>query len=171
MNSAWKKTLNRELTRSSRSAAPLAAMMADLDYFKRINDTHGHAAGDAVLCEVARRMTATTRVYDIVGRYGGEEFLILLPGCNSLQAAKMAERLRLAVASTPMETPECKIGVTLSLGVAVTEVMRLPEAKALLLEQTQPFIGPRPTGATWWKSLNPTFRPLPLFHPEFFSCE
>ncbi len=128
------KTLDQEVARSSRNAAPLAAMIADLDHFKRINDTHGHAAGDAVLCEVARRMTAATRVYDFVGRYGGEEFLILLPGCNSMQAAKMAERLRLAVAATPMETPEYKIGVTLSLGVAVTKVMRLPEAKALLLE-------------------------------------
>jgi diguanylate cyclase (GGDEF)-like protein len=106
MNSAWKNTLDQEVARLSRSAAPLAAMMADLDHFKRINDTYGHAAGDAVLCEVARRMTARTRVYDFVGRYGGEEFLILLPGCNLLQAAKMAERLRLAVAATPMETPE-----------------------------------------------------------------
>ena len=128
------KTLDRELARSGRSAAPLAALMADLDHFKRINDTHGHAAGDAVLREVARRMTATTRVYDFVGRYGGEEFLILLPGCNSFHAAKMAERLRLAVAAGPVETPEFAIGVTLSVGVAVTEGMRLPEAKALLLE-------------------------------------
>ncbi len=134
MNSAWKRTLDQEVARSSRSAAPLAAMMADLDHFKRINDTYGHAAGDAVLCEVARRMTETTRVYDFVGRYGGEEFLILLPRCNSLQATKMAERLRLAIAGQPAETPEREIGVTLSLGVAETEGMRLPEAKALLLE-------------------------------------
>jgi two-component system cell cycle response regulator len=128
------KMLHRELARSGRTAVPLGAVMADLDQFKHINDTHGHAAGDAVLCEVARRMTETTRVYDFVGRYGGEEFLILLPGCNSIQAARMAERLRLAVAAGPVETRECEIGVTLSLGVAVTEGMRLPEAKALLLE-------------------------------------
>jgi len=134
MNSAWKKTLDRELARSGRSAAPLAAVMADLDHFNRINDTHGHAAGNAVLYEVARRMPATTRVYDFVGRYGGEEFLILLPGCNAFQAAKMAERLRLAVAAGPVEKLQCTIGVTLNLGVAVTEGMQLPEAKALLLE-------------------------------------
>lgn len=128
------KTLDGELARSVRSSAPLAVVMADLDHFKCINDTHGHAAGDAVLCEAARRMTATTRIYDSVGRYGGEEFLILLPGCNSIQAAKMTERLRLAVAAGPVETPKCEIGVTLSLGVALTEGMRLPESKAMLLE-------------------------------------
>jgi len=86
--------LRREMGRASREAVPLSVVMVDLDHFKVINDTHGHVAGDAVLREAVRRMHASMRSYDAAGRYGGEEFLIVLPRCDRDSSCKQAERLR-----------------------------------------------------------------------------
>jgi two-component system cell cycle response regulator len=77
------ETLSNELARAGREGVPVAVVLADLDYFKRINDTYGHVAGDAVLCEATNRMRASLRTYDTIGRYGGEEFLIILPNCTA----------------------------------------------------------------------------------------
>jgi two-component system cell cycle response regulator len=94
--------------------------MADLDHFKRINDTFGHPAGDAVLRQVAGRMGASIRAFDSVGRYGGEEFLIVLPDCGALEAQEVAERVRRGIGDEPLRTHECNpIPVTLSIGVAI----------------------------------------------------
>jgi diguanylate cyclase (GGDEF)-like protein len=92
--------------------------MVDLDRFKLVNDTHGHVAGDAVLREAARRLKCSARRYDSVGRYGGEEFLIVLPGCDGAAAAAQAERMRDAIGGTPILTPSQPLMVTASLGVA-----------------------------------------------------
>jgi diguanylate cyclase (GGDEF)-like protein len=92
--------------------------MADLDHFKSINDTYGHAGGDAVLREVAERMKASFRSYDAIGRYGGEEFLIALPGCALPAARNHAERLREALASTPFYMGSSPVQITCSIGVA-----------------------------------------------------
>ncbi len=94
--------LQSELARSKRSGTRLAIIMADLDHFKKINDTYGHAAGDAVLCEATRRMTQNLRVYDAIGRYGGEEFLIVAPGCGKAEAMQVADRLREALCERPI---------------------------------------------------------------------
>jgi diguanylate cyclase (GGDEF)-like protein len=91
----------------------------DLDHFKRVNDAHGHPAGDAVLSEAARRMAAAVRPYDPVGRYGGEEFLITVPGCDEDRATVVAERLRVAVADGAFRSGELNLTLTASLGVAV----------------------------------------------------
>ena len=96
-HSSIQEALIRELARSERENEPLAVLMADLDHFKRINDTYGHSVGDRVISEVARRIGEAARRYDLLARVGGEEFLIILPGCNEATAAEIAERIRSAV--------------------------------------------------------------------------
>jgi len=113
--------LQRELARRERENGLLCAIMVDIDHFKSINDTHGHLVGDAVLREVISRVGANIRAYDSIGRYGGEEFLIVAPDCNSITAASLAERLRACIANDPFELGECLIPVTISLGVAICE--------------------------------------------------
>jgi two-component system cell cycle response regulator len=108
--------LDRELTRSERERRPLGVVMADLDKFKNINDTYGHHAGDAVLKESVRRMQSSIRSYDAIGRYGGEEFLIVLPGCDESCAFGQAERLRRQLRSDPMRIGESDLTVTASFG-------------------------------------------------------
>ncbi|MBI3099924.1 MAG: diguanylate cyclase [Planctomycetes bacterium] len=110
--------LHKEVERARRSSAPLSVAMADLDHFKQINDTRGHAVGDAVLRIAARRLMPCLRPYDSIGRYGGEEFLVVLPGCGEADAVATAERLRNSLGATPIETSAGPVPVTLSLGVA-----------------------------------------------------
>jgi diguanylate cyclase (GGDEF)-like protein len=111
--------LEKELVRHGRDARPVSIIFADLDHFKRINDQHGHLAGDAVLREVSRRAGAVLRPYDSLGRYGGEELLIVLPACARDGALEVAERVRAAVAALPVETDFGAIPCSLSIGVAV----------------------------------------------------
>jgi diguanylate cyclase (GGDEF)-like protein len=113
--------LQRELERASRTGAPLSILLADVDHFKRVNDSYGHLAGDAVLREIARRMLTALRPYDGIGRYGGEEFLLVLPDCDSAGAVALAERLRVAIGCEAVVLAEGVIPVTLSLGVATYE--------------------------------------------------
>jgi diguanylate cyclase (GGDEF)-like protein len=112
------ETLDREISRSRRELLPLGVLIADLDHFKSINDTYGHLTGDAVLREVTRRMQTQVRPYDAVGRYGGEEFLILLPGCGGSETREKAERLREAIVQIPVETPTGALRITMSIGAA-----------------------------------------------------
>jgi diguanylate cyclase (GGDEF)-like protein len=113
--------LDEEVTRAARADEPVAVLMADLDRFKSINDTHGHVAGDAILREAARRLKAAARKYDAVGRYGGEEFLIVLPGCNMSDGWRQAERLREAVCGSPFYLDDRGLNVSCSFGLASTE--------------------------------------------------
>lgn len=111
--------LQEEYQRARRTKTPLSIMMLDLDHFKQINDTYGHPCGDAVLAESARRVKATVRTYDVFGRYGGEEFLVITPDSNRNGAENLAERIRLAISGTPFpynDKPD--IAVTVSIGVA-----------------------------------------------------
>jgi len=133
----WNRTsileiLQREAARAQREAQPLAVLMADLDHFKLINDTYGHLAGDAVLRESARRMTAHIRAYDAVGRYGGEEFLVVLPGCDGSGGLAQAQRLREAVGTDPFRTAAGDVSITCSLGLAFTTQPGTCSANALL---------------------------------------
>jgi diguanylate cyclase (GGDEF)-like protein len=124
--------LRRELSRSERQGTPVTVVMADIDHFKQINDTHGHLAGDVVLREVAHRLSSAVRSYDVTGRVGGEEFLIVFPGCAVGDAVDQAERLRACINREPVDTPEGPIPVTLSLGVAVREAPMVVDANSLL---------------------------------------
>jgi diguanylate cyclase (GGDEF)-like protein len=112
--------LDDELSRSQRSGLPVSVVMLDIDRFKQINDTRGHLVGDAVLREAAQRLKTAARRYDAVGRYGGEEFLVVLPGCDAVAAEAQAERLREAIGGTPFNCTGQSIPLTVSLGVACT---------------------------------------------------
>jgi diguanylate cyclase (GGDEF)-like protein len=113
--------LNKELVRASRRGAPVAVLMGDLDHFKNINDEHGHAAGDAVLREAARRLKAGVRAYDSVGRLGGEEFIAVLPECDAKTGLSVAMRLCRSLADTPTQYNATSIKHSISIGVAATD--------------------------------------------------
>jgi two-component system, cell cycle response regulator len=108
--------LQRELIRGAREKRPVGVVLCDLDHFKSVNDTYGHFAGDTVLKEFARRVSGAMRPYDSFGRYGGEEFLVVLPGCDELGAASQAERMRFAVASEPIQIEDRLHPQTASFG-------------------------------------------------------
>jgi diguanylate cyclase (GGDEF)-like protein len=113
--------LKREMERSRRTHDSLGIIMADVDFFKKVNDTHGHPVGDDVLREVGHRLVSALRSYDAVGRYGGEEFLIVVPGCDPLNLLVTAERLRRKIADQPVATSAGPVPVTISLGLAAVQ--------------------------------------------------
>src|ERR1700735_2941646 len=112
--------LRSELSRQVREHRPFGVVLIDIDHFKRINDTHGHICGDAVLKEVAQRMKSSVRPYDTVGRYGGEEFLIVVSSSDEQGTMNLAERVRFALESRPINTDAGEVSVTVSCGVAVS---------------------------------------------------
>jgi len=112
--------LDREFARGGREGKPTTVILGDIDHFKRVNDTLGHAAGDEVLKEVSRRLKIDLRPYDMVGRLGGEEFLIILPGCSLTAGARRADAIRNLVGKDPIETPFGAASVTISMGVTST---------------------------------------------------
>jgi two-component system cell cycle response regulator len=124
--------LDRELARAGREGHPVGVLLADVDHFKRINDSLGHLIGDAVLRQTALRLLDALRPYDAVGRYGGEEFLVVLPGCSGATAAALAERLCERVAEGTVECDSLPIGVTISVGVAARERASGSDAADLL---------------------------------------
>jgi diguanylate cyclase (GGDEF)-like protein len=115
---AFDEALAREVARAARGGAALAVVLVDVDHFKRVNDAHGHPAGDQVLRTVAARIAAAARAGDLVGRLGGEEFGVALPGADLLAAAQAAERIRARVADEPVEAAGAALAVTVSAGVA-----------------------------------------------------
>jgi len=126
------EVLDRELARCRRSGGVCSVGMVDLDHFKAVNDTYGHAAGDAVLRQAASTMRATLRPYDLLGRYGGEEFVVVLPGCDAAGARAAAERLRASMAGTTIAVGEVSLRVTCSLGIAVGATEKSWERDRLL---------------------------------------
>jgi diguanylate cyclase (GGDEF)-like protein len=133
----WNRTsileiLQKEAARSAREVLPLALLMADLDNFKKINDTYGHMAGDHVLRESACRFGSNIRAYDAIGRYGGEEFLVVLPGCDELGGMAQAERLRDSIGCQPVPTSAGEISVTCSIGLSWCPQIEPSSAKELL---------------------------------------
>ncbi len=111
--------LDTELDRATQSERSTGVLLVDLDHFKTVNDTHGHLVGDLVLRETSQRLKNVLRQYDSIGRYGGEEFLIVVPGTLEGELCDLAERLRLAVATDPIRIGETELRITLSIGAAI----------------------------------------------------
>lgn len=112
--------LSTEAARAERHDSYYAVLMADIDRFKRVNDIHGHEVGDQVLRQLSHRLKSAVRREDQVGRWGGEEFIVLLQGAGEHTAARVAEKIRSLVARTPFETSEGELDITLSIGAAVS---------------------------------------------------
>jgi diguanylate cyclase (GGDEF)-like protein len=146
--------LKREMARSQRSGQPVAIIMADIDHFKKINDSHGHAAGDDALKEVARRLKADLRPYDLAGRYGGEEFLLVLPTCNLEAAMRRAEQLRLSV-SKDFQTVFGSLPITLSMGVTVSTPLCDLTVEELLQQADQALYRAKETGRNCVQAFTP----------------
>jgi two-component system cell cycle response regulator len=125
-------SLRREHSRQVREGGSFGIVLLDVDHFKSVNDTYGHLCGDAVLQEVVRRVNSTVRSYDTVGRYGGEEFLIVAPSSSAEGIIRLSERIRLAIEAKPIATDAGDISVTVSLGLAVSSEASLLDPKRIL---------------------------------------
>jgi diguanylate cyclase (GGDEF)-like protein len=117
----WQNIAQRELERALRTnGPPIGVLMVDLDHFKKVNDVYGHLAGDAVLKAVASTISGQVRGYDSVGRFGGEEFVVLLPGVSESEEVTAAERIRVAVTGIEVtEQADLISGLSVSIGVAL----------------------------------------------------
>jgi two-component system cell cycle response regulator len=124
--------LERELAGATRQKTPLSLIMTDIDHFKKVNDTHGHLTGDAVLKELTRRLRPRIRNTDLLARYGGEEFAMVLPATALAGALGFAEILRALVESEPFPHDELRIPVTISLGVAELDLAQPGTADELI---------------------------------------
>lgn len=131
--SAIYDALQREQARSVRENIPMTVIMIDLDHFKAINDNFGHASGDIVLKEVTRRMEANSRKYDLIGRYGGEEFILILPHCDNKDGRRQAERLRKSIADKQFNLGALRVPVTASFGVASTDRVKVNDIDDLVM--------------------------------------
>jgi len=174
--------LDRELARGAREKRPVGLVLADLDHFKLVNDTYGHFAGDAVLREFARRIAASIRPYDAIGRHGGEEFLMVLPGCDDVCTAGQAERMRAVLADEPMSINDEYRSITCSFGSTCWRPGAESSAEALIRvadralymaknEGRNRVVGLKlPDETTSAPELNPASKELPS-NPSIFSLK
>ncbi|MEV0616917.1 GGDEF domain-containing protein [Nonomuraea sp. NPDC050404] len=119
---AWQREADTEIVRARRNGDSLALLIIDIDHFKRVNDAHGHLVGDQVLVGVASMLRGQLREYDVVGRFGGEEFVVLLPGTDIDEARLVAERLRIRIGRMAIPVDDTLVRVTISAGVALLNV-------------------------------------------------
>ena len=116
------ETLQAMVASSRRHQFPITVLLVDVDHFKQVNDRYGHEAGDVVLRTIARTLAQAVRIDDVVGRWGGEEFLVLAPHTDLDGAGVLAERLRVQAAAAPVQTPAGAVAVTISIGGATASV-------------------------------------------------
>ncbi|NRQ40880.1 GGDEF domain-containing protein, partial [Nonomuraea sp. NN258] len=116
---AWQREADTEIVRARRTGETLALLIVDIDHFKRVNDAHGHLVGDQVLISVAAMLRSQLRDYDVIGRFGGEEFVVLLPGADLHEARQVAERLRTRIGHMTVPADNAMVNVTISAGVAI----------------------------------------------------
>lgn len=126
------RILTIEAIRCDKASVPMSLIVVDLDYFKKINDTYGHPAGDAVLVKVASRLRSCIRPQEALGRYGGEEFLIVLPGASHKTAAAVAERMRATIAAQPESINGIPLKLTISAGIASTDLFPAATTEELI---------------------------------------
>ncbi|GAA2206449.1 GGDEF domain-containing protein [Nonomuraea monospora] len=119
---AWQREADTEIVRARRTGETLALLIIDIDHFKRVNDAHGHLVGDQVLVGVASMLRSQLRDYDVVGRFGGEEFVVLLPGADIDEARRVAERLRVRIGHMAIPVDDTLVRITISAGVALMSV-------------------------------------------------
>ena len=157
--------LGRELARSQRESGCTIVLLGDVDHFKLINDTHGHLVGDQVLTEIARRLLLSIRSYDFVGRYGGEEFLLVLNNCNPQSAETRAEEVRKVVSVRPIQTTIGELQVSMSFGVLLSNDWGRRPVEELLFEVDAAMYAAKPRAVivSVWLSLtlNPRKPPFP----------
>jgi len=138
--------LGRGLARCHRQRENVGLVLADLDHFKEINDTYGHLVGDEVLRETARRLLASVRSYDYVGRYGGEEFLIVLSNCDQRFAMPRADQIRRAISGKPVHTAAGPVQLAMSLGLLLSEEWKALSVEAILGEVDSALYAARAAG-------------------------
>src|SRR6266566_1227573 len=147
--------LGRELARSRREHVSTAILMCDLDHFKSVNDTYGHVNGDDVLKETAKRLLASVRSYDFVGRYGGEEFLIVLNNCKPAFAFARAEEIRKGIAQRPMPSSSGPVSITMSLGLLLSQEWSCRPVEDLLQEADAALYAAKAAGRNCVKVASP----------------
>jgi two-component system cell cycle response regulator len=126
LTGAWNRAeilafMQRELARARRDNTPVGIVLLDVDHFKKVNDEFGHEAGDSVLKEITKRLSASLREYDGIGRYGGEEFLLVIPGCNLATTIRRANQIRESISTQPIQTLLGPLAITVSMGATVGE--------------------------------------------------
>ena len=158
---AMRERLGAEWANCSRRAVPLAVVIADLDHFKRINDQHGHSAGDEILRGVAQTLNASVRQTDFVARYGGEEFVVIAPDCDLMGAHGLAERFRDELAASPFRFGGQKIPVTSSLGITSMLITSSDRPETIIDQADQALYQAKSTGRNRvraWDQSRPTHR-------------
>lgn len=148
--------LRRELARSQRENGSTALLLGDIDHFKCVNDAHGHLVGDQVLREVARRMLLAVRSYDFVGRYGGEEFLIVLNNCDPASAFPRADQIRASIGDRPIQTDAGALKISMSFGVLISRDWGHRPADELLREVDAALYSAKNSGRNCTKLASPT---------------
>jgi two-component system cell cycle response regulator len=151
--------LAREVARADREGSCSIVLLGDVDHFKAINDTRGHVVGDAVLKEIANRILGSVRSYDYVGRYGGEEFLVVLTNCDASLAPSRAEQIRRAIERAPVQTAWDPIPVTMSLGVLATKDCGLRTVEEIIHEVDVALYRAKAAGRNCVKFANPSMSP------------
>jgi two-component system cell cycle response regulator len=165
LTSVWNRgmimeLLSRELSRSSREGESVSILLCDLDHFKRVNDTYGHQVGDEVLKEAASRLLSSVRSYDFVGRYGGEEFLVVLNNCEPPAGIARAEEIRKTMCRKPVISSTGPVNIAASLGIVFSKEWGGMSAEELVHEADTALYQAKAAGRNCVKSGRPTARVL-----------
>jgi diguanylate cyclase (GGDEF)-like protein len=148
--------LERELSRSHRENATTVIILCDIDHFKNVNDTLGHLIGDEVLRETTKRLLASVRSYDFVGRYGGEEFLVVLNNCDPTFALARAEEIRNTIAQRPVQTVAGAVSIAVSLGLLLSHEWGVRSVEQLLHETDTALYAAKAAGRNCVRLASPT---------------